>query len=73
MFVFMLHVPTRGRGGFPLLAESEEDKQQWMAHLRRVILETTGSPDQSVAPSTYEDDDDLYASIGEVTGGLKTL
>lgn len=71
MHVFMLHVPNRSRGGFPLLADSEESKRQWMDLLSKMIGESTGSPDQSVAPSTYEDDDELYASIGEVMQGMQ--
>lgn len=63
MYSFMLHVPNRANGGYPLLAESEESKQQWIKSLNHAIAETTGTPDQSVAPSTYEDDDELYATI----------
>jgi hypothetical protein len=48
------------------MAASEEVKQQWMASLEFAISETTGTPDQSVAPSTYEDDDDVYSTIEEV-------
>lgn len=66
MFCFTLHVPNRAGGGYPLLADSEESKQNWMKSLSQVISETTGTPDESVAPSTYEDDDDLYATIDEV-------
>lgn len=61
--MFMLHVPNRAGGGYPLLAESEDVKRQWITNLRHVISETTGSPDQSVAPATYEDDDEIYATI----------
>lgn len=63
MYIFMLHVPNRGGGGFPLLADTEESKQQWMMCLTRAIDETTGTPDQSVAPASYEDDEELYATI----------
>lgn len=55
----MLHVPNRGRGGFPLLADSEESKQQWMTSLTQAIEKATETLDQvfqSVAPSSYEDD-----------------
>ncbi len=65
MYIFMLHVPNRAGGGFPLLADSDEAKQLWMNVLDAAISETTGTPDASVAPSTYEDDE-LYASIGEI-------
>lgn len=48
------------------MAASDESKQQWMKSLNYAIDETTGTPDQSVAPSTYEDDDDIYATIEDV-------
>ena len=63
MHIFMLHVPNRGGGGFPLLSDSLESKEKWVKSLSKVIAESTGSPDQSVAPSTYEEDEELYASI----------
>ncbi len=63
MHIFMLHVPGRGGGGFPLLADSPEEKEEWTKALTKVINESTGSPDQSVAPSTYEEDEDLYATV----------
>lgn len=66
MYSFMLHAPNRANGGYPLMADSEESKQQWMAILNYAIAEATGPPDQSVAPSTYEDDDDLYATIEDL-------
>ena len=59
----MLHTPGRGNGGFPLYAESEESKRVWMDALRRIIDATAESADESVAPSTYEEDEDIYASI----------
>ncbi len=62
----MLHTPHRGGGGFPLQADSEESKQGWMTCLSRAISETIGSPDESVATSTYEEDEDLYATIDEL-------
>ena len=57
-----LHIP---------LYSQEESKQEWMGCLMQMITESTGSPDQSVAPSTYEEDDDLYASIEEVRQEIK--
>ena len=55
----MLHTPNRAGGGFPLLAESEQSKKEWMTQLNQVIAETMGTPDESVATSMYEDDDDF--------------
>lgn len=63
MFIFMLHVPNRAGGGYPLYADSAQSKKEWMEALRGAIIEGYGSPDQSIAPMTYEDDE-LYASIG---------
>lgn len=72
MHGFMLHDPTRANGGYPLMAGSEDAKQKWMKNLRYAIAEMTGgTPDQSVAPSTYEDDEDLYATIEEVQTQMK--
>ena len=66
MYCFMLHVPNRANGGYPLQANSEESKQQWMTSLKYVIAETTDiTPDHSVATTTYNADDDLYATIGD--------
>ena len=66
MYTFMLHVPNRANGGYPLMADSEEAKQQWIRNLESAISETTGTPDQSIAPSSYEDDDEGYSTIAEV-------
>ena len=66
MYIFMLHTPHRGGGGFPLQAKSEEAKKEWMECLSSVINESIGTPDESIATSTYEDDEDLYASICEL-------
>ena len=63
MHGFMLHVPNRPGGGFPLLAEDTESKKSWMDALRSAISECTGSPDASVATVTYEDDDPFYETI----------
>ena len=65
MHSFMLHTPNRAGGGFPLLADSETSKQEWIVQLNQVIAEAMGTPDESVATSTYEDDEDLYATIEE--------
>ena len=63
MFSFMLHTPGRGNGGFPLYAENEESKKAWMEALQRVIESSVEPADQSVATSTYEEDEDIYATI----------
>ena len=63
MFGFMLHTPGRVNGGFPLYAENEDSKKAWMEALQRVIERTVEPADQSVAIVTYEEDEELYASI----------
>ena len=63
MFAFMLHIPGRGNGGFPLYAENEESKKAWMEALQRVIEASVEPADESVATSTYEEDEDIYATI----------
>ena len=62
---FMLRVPNRSRGGFPLQADTAASKEKWMESLRKVIAESTGSPDQSVAPSSYDEDEEFCASFDE--------
>lgn len=36
-YVFMLKVPSRSGGGFPLMAETEQSKKQWMEALQASI------------------------------------
>ena len=64
MNVFMLHVPNRLGGGFPLRADTAESKEKWISLLSKVIAESIGSPDQSIASSSYEEEEDdvLYSS-----------
>lgn len=66
VFGFMLHTPGRTNGGFPLYAENEESKKAWMKALQKVIEETVEPADESVAASTYEEDEDLYATINDI-------
>ena len=40
-YVFMLKVPSRSGGGFPLMAETEQCKRQWMAALQASINGTS--------------------------------
>lgn len=60
----MLHVPNRVGGGFPLMAESEEDKKNWMSLLRNVIegpkVVLDDIPDSYM---TYEDERDHSSSF----------
>lgn len=63
MFGFMLHTPGRVNGGFPIYAENEDSKKAWMKALRRVIDGAVEAADQSVAVTTYEEDEEIYATI----------
>ena len=52
----MLCVPYRSGGGFPLMAETEEEKKEWMSILKSVI---EGPPVALVSNdeyATYEDE-----------------
>lgn len=62
--VFMLHVPNRPGGGFPLLAEDATAKKEWIEALEHVIQNARGSPDLCLAQVTYEDDDSASECSG---------
>lgn len=52
--MFMLHVPNRPRGGFPLMVESLISKKAWMDAIQSVIDNCRGSSDLHSSQSTYE-------------------
>ena len=55
----MLHVPYRTLGGFPLLAESDEDKKDWVEALHDVITGGTfHAPTEEDAVTLYEEEKD---------------
>ena len=54
--MFMLHVPNRPGGGFPLLAESCEQKEAWIKALNAAIVNCKSTP-ALYRVSTYEDDE----------------
>ena len=58
--IFMLHVPNRQGGGFPLMAESADSRKSWMKAIRGIIEECGGSPDlcSSTGKFTYENETD---------------
>ena len=63
MFAFMLHTPGRVNGGFHIYAENEDSKKAWMEALQGVIDGAVEPADQSVAVVTYEEDEEIYATI----------
>lgn len=67
--IFMLHAPDRQRGGFPLAAESVQEKKSWMEALQGVIDGCRGSPDlcSSTVQSTYENEKGAGNGNGLIT------
>lgn len=59
----MLHAPGRENGGFPLYADNEELRRGWMESLQSVIDTAVEPTDESVSITTYEEDEDIYATI----------
>ena len=56
---FMLHVPERARGGYPLQAPDTVSKKQWMSILTDVIESTRATPEVIIClPFSYDDDMD---------------
>lgn len=55
--VFMLHVPNRANGGFPLLTEDASAKKAWMQAIQAAIYKYRASPEFFAAPGLYETDD----------------
>ena len=60
----MLKVPYRSKGGFPLLAETEKDKKDWMIALKTIIddpLQTKFIIGSEEVINCYEEDERDYA------------
>ena len=56
---FMLHVPERARGGYPLQAPDTVSKKQWMSILTDVIESTRATPEVTIClPFSYDHDMD---------------
>ena len=54
---FMLHVPDRARGGYPLQAPNVASKKQWMKVLNEVIDSTRPTPKVMTSlPHSYDND-----------------
>ena len=62
---FMLKVPYRSKGGFPLLAEAIEEKKDWMAALRTIIEgpESKIIPETDKGPTCYEEEKEYSMSF----------
>ena len=55
--MFMLHVPDRARGGYPLQASDTASKKQWMSVLSDVIDNIRATPQVMMCiPHTYDYD-----------------
>lgn len=63
-YMFMLKAPYRSKGGFPLLAETEQEKKEWIDALKTVIegpgLDMVNDGD---VVSCYEDEKDYSLSF----------
>lgn len=56
---FMLHVPERARGGYPLQAPDVASKKQWISILTDVIESTRATPEViTYLPYSYDNDVD---------------
>ena len=54
---FMLHVPDRQRGGYPLVAPDSGSKKRWMSVLTDIIDSTRTTPQvMHCLPVSYDDD-----------------
>jgi hypothetical protein len=64
---FMLHVPDRLRGGYPLVAPDTASKKQWMSVLTDVIDSTRATPQvMHRLPPPYDDD---VETMSRTSGG----
>ena len=64
---FMLHVPDRLRGGYPLVAPDTASKKQWMSVLTDVIDSTRATPQvMHCLPPPYDDD---METMSRTSGG----
>lgn len=62
---FMLHVPERARGGYPLQAPDVASKKQWISVLTDVIESTRATPEVvSYPPYSYDNDVDTLRRDG---------
>ncbi len=57
LHVFMLHVPHRANGGFPLLTDDASSKKAWVLAVQEAIQKYRASPEFFAAPGLYETDE----------------
>lgn len=64
----MLQVPFRPGGGFPLMAESDEEKKEWMSTLRNVIEGPVVALEDAPRDeyTTYEDEREHTTSFSKL-------
>jgi hypothetical protein len=66
---FMLHVPDRQRGGYPLVAPDSTSKKQWMSVLTDVIDSTRATPQvMQCLPMSYDDDVETLSRTSHGSG-----
>ena len=75
MYTFMLHVPERARGGYPLLAPDTASKKQWMSVLTDVIDSTLATPQviMTCLPSSYDNDVETLTKTGSINSDFAEL
>ena len=66
---FMLHVPDRQRGGYPLMAPDTASKKLWMSVLSDVIDRTRATPQvMHTLPASYDDDLETLSRTSQSSG-----
>ena len=66
---FMLHVPDRQRGGYPLMAPDTASKKLWISVLTDVIDSTRATPQVMYClPVSYDDDVETLSRSSQCSG-----
>lgn len=70
---FMLHVPERARGGYPLQALDTASKKQWMSVLMEVIQNIRETPNvMACLPQSYDYDMDTLKRQSITSDGAES-
>lgn len=71
--MFMLHVPERARGGYPLQAFDIASKKQWISVLLDIIHSIRETPDvMACLPQSYDYDMDTLKRQSVVSDGTES-
>ena len=71
--MFMLHVPERARGGYPLQALDIASKKQWIRVLLEVIQSVRETPNvMACLPQSYDYDMDTLKRQSNVSDGTES-